>query len=788
MKFSGKLMVFCLTILALVFILPLDVKAQYLDSTWCHISPLLPGDNTSSMPIFECGFDANMSNCDSAAGIDTTMMRFTVTHPGGTIVIFQGSGFSGAGLAPGFIMWRDSVVDGDGNIVIDKYFFTWDTLSPADSLDLGNCSYLFYGVYDVYISGWTKASGVKSGTFRVGSPDPNHTAEIIAQATPSLLDSVPDKPLFNIKFRVKNAYALWRPYAEYVPDDSLKFVIYPLPSGDSVVVFENGSLSDGFRMNKIEHINPTTGGDTAVNYYITWDTTGPADQLPTGEYMCIASGAYAYYVLDDTMMDIYPVDTSYFTVSSSLPETGDTLVSISTGAVSILAGNVSSRPTFKTLFKVDATLDEYGVGVPDSTLRFVIYDSVGESTVVVENGVVTEGFDMYKNGYNTDFPGADSMAVYFRWDPVDPAEPLSNGEYYCKIQGKYDVGWALFSSDSISFNVFGTAPQMTIINEGYVNAKGEFNLFLKSYGVSFGNFLDTNNLAIDFYLVNLPNTSSEERRYIKTLLSENIMFGNAEVETVKVGPDLSLVDGIGLDVFIYNGTAPDKAAYVDSADQTTAYPDSLSCGDIIGNMTGIIFVRSVVDGIAPQVTMLDSTDKAWRFYVNDAGSGVNDNSIVVKIDGAKVTSDTIVQYDENTDILTYYPLNLGALLSITATDKAGNKGSYSTYVQSGRLIIRDVHSYPNPFNPIKGERAKIVFKSNRENNQDAEMSAEVYDLAGKHIATLAQNADGELIWNGTTDEGELVANGAYFCYVKIKDLQDLKIENYLLKIAVVKKN
>jgi hypothetical protein len=248
-----------------------------------------------------------------------------------------------------------------------------------------------------------------------------------------------------------------------------------------------------------------------------------------------------------------------------------------------------------------------------------------------------------------------------------------------------------------------------------------------------------------------------------------------------------LLDGTALDVFMYDGTTPDRVAYVDSADTAGAYPYSITCQDLLHNKCGLVFKRFTVDGLGPQITMLDSTAQAWKFQIHDAGSGVDNSSVIAKENGEKVTSNAVVQYDSSTNILTYYPLKLGALFNLTVKDKVGNRSSYSRNVESGRLIVYDVHSFPNPFNPLKGEQAEIVINSNRQDNQDTEVSAKVYDLAGKLVATLKQNADSELLWNGRTDGGELVANGAYLCYVSIKDLNDLTVQNYVLKIAVVKK-
>lgn len=795
MRFSGKMTIFWCMILGLVLFFQMEVKAQSVAPTAkVEILPLDEGLCTNATPTFTCMFRVGLAPEDSAWGVGDTTVLFRLrkppfTGPAQYIVIFNGDNiyYGEEPLTPGFTMSKDSTVDARGNVTQVVYTFAWDTLAPADTLIHQTYRVSLRGIYDIFMYNgyYNQSVNAPSDSFIVTRASPLGASEMTATLAPSLLDTVPPKPLFDCKFRIKDGRATWRSYAKDVPDDSLKLVVERLVGG-STIVFDHGLLTDGFRMSKKEYKNQSTGADTAVEYFFAWDTADPASPLAVGQYRCIASGMYEFNY--DPSFDSLIYDTVMFTVGNSPPVSQGSLTSVTTRGLSSIPGIVSGRPWFRNAFRLISLVAGGGVGVPDSTLSFVIFDSAGDTSAVLFDGDVQTGFRMIKQEYDTAFPGADSTDILVGWNPVNPADSLVDGKYYCKVQGGYDVGWILPSEDSLSFEVFGTAPRIALLHEGYVNSKGALDFFLRSYGISYGNFLDTANFYIDLYLVNLPNTDSEERRFIKTILPSDIRFGSAEAETVMLDPSLNLTDGLGLDLFMYNGITPDRSAYVDSADRSTAYPDSLSCADLVGNTTGKIFERSMVDGLAPQVTMLDSTDKAWKFAIYDAGSGVNDNSIVVKIDGTRVTSDTIVRYDPTTDILTYYPTNLGALLSITALDQVGNKGSYSAYVQTGKLLVRDVHSFPNPFNPIKGEKAKIVFKSNRENNQDVKTSAEVYDLAGKHIATLEQNTDGELIWNGRTEGGQLVANGVYLCYMKIEDLKDLKVENYLLKVAVIKKD
>lgn len=103
---------------------------------------------------------------------------------------------------------------------------------------------------------------------------------------------------------------------------------------------------------------------------------------------------------------------------------------------------------------------------------------------------------------------------------------------------------------------------------------------------------------------------------------------------------------------------------------------------------------------------------------------------------------------------------------VTATDHNGNEGPAAAIAvttcgqESLPSRFRLQPCAPNPFNP----RTVIRFDL----PQDARVSLRVFDLAGRLVATLVDNATlpagrREVSWDGTDDRGRAVAAGSYAC-------------------------
>jgi len=92
------------------------------------------------------------------------------------------------------------------------------------------------------------------------------------------------------------------------------------------------------------------------------------------------------------------------------------------------------------------------------------------------------------------------------------------------------------------------------------------------------------------------------------------------------------------------------------------------------------------------------------------------------------------------------------------------------YASGGDLptVFRLVQNAPNPFNP----KTTLAYHVPRE----SEVTIRVYDVAGRSVRTLV---DGVVepgrhaaVWDGTSDSGEAVGSGIYFCTMEAPDFHD----------------
>jgi hypothetical protein len=103
-------------------------------------------------------------------------------------------------------------------------------------------------------------------------------------------------------------------------------------------------------------------------------------------------------------------------------------------------------------------------------------------------------------------------------------------------------------------------------------------------------------------------------------------------------------------------------------------------------------------------------------------------------------------------------------------------------VPPGPVVVTDIKSYPNPFDPSKGGATICMTLST-----DAHVTIEIFDFAGVHVATVADgwysSGDSEVMWYGDNGNGDPIATGAYIGYVKVDD--GSKVVTKTLKIGVV---
>ncbi len=101
------------------------------------------------------------------------------------------------------------------------------------------------------------------------------------------------------------------------------------------------------------------------------------------------------------------------------------------------------------------------------------------------------------------------------------------------------------------------------------------------------------------------------------------------------------------------------------------------------------------------------------------------------------------------------------LIEVKAWDNFNNSSSLEVkfcIINQDKLIIRNLMNYPNPFS----DQTNFTY----EINQSAEIDIKIYTVAGRMIRTFSgiqahQGFNFDLIWDGTDEANEAVANGVY---------------------------
>ena len=95
--------------------------------------------------------------------------------------------------------------------------------------------------------------------------------------------------------------------------------------------------------------------------------------------------------------------------------------------------------------------------------------------------------------------------------------------------------------------------------------------------------------------------------------------------------------------------------------------------------------------------------------------------------------------------------------------------------QSSPINTQLLANYPNPFNPETWIPFRLA--------QDSTVVMEIYDVTGKPVRLIelgnmkAGNyieADRAVYWDGTTEDGELVASGTYFYQLKTENYTEIR--------------
>jgi hypothetical protein len=359
-----------------------------------------------------------------------------------------------------------------------------------------------------------------------------------------------------------------------------------------------------------------------------------------------------------------------------------------------------------------------------------------------------------------------------------------------------------------TFLVDGDPPEMELQEMNYVSKCPYF--LLKASDAKAG--VNTDSLFVDLYAVDLygvvlPEDSVENRNYLKSLHISNLdaSLGSALVHT---GTELEDVEGgKALDVWVFNGRPFNVNEYMTNLHAT--YADSLGPMDQAGNLITPLYKRFYVDGIPPNVRLSsNSTHQTRIFEISDTSScyqvdtlghvkilssGVNIASVKLYEDFQLVSPDS-TKYNSSTGVYSVCrsPRAENVWLNLDVADKVGNMTTYQNYYEDDQLNLVEPHNYPNPFSPVSPiiDHRTTIIDPGLTRTTDMELTIDIYDLAGHHVASVIpeRTTGGKIVgyWDGRTDDGTLVANGVYLCYIQARDTAQNKTLTEVIKIAVAK--
>jgi hypothetical protein len=169
---------------------------------------------------------------------------------------------------------------------------------------------------------------------------------------------------------------------------------------------------------------------------------------------------------------------------------------------------------------------------------------------------------------------------------------------------------------------------------------------------------------------------------------------------------------------------------------------------------------------------------------SDNLAGVDEKSVVLKIDGQNVTGKASTK---NVSQIVYTPdsdLSIGPhTVNLDVEDNDDNKASitWSFIVEAEAAGIVNPRNYPNPF----AGNTTIAFTL----TQQSQITIRIFDFSGSLVKTLKDNevmeaGNKKIEWDGTSENGDDLARGVYFGVIVMKT--ELEPQRAVLKMALTR--
>ena len=257
------------------------------------------------------------------------------------------------------------------------------------------------------------------------------------------------------------------------------------------------------------------------------------------------------------------------------------------------------------------------------------------------------------------------------------------------------------------------------------------------------------------------------------------------VAALKV-PEASSTQGIGL---FYQKNGSWKFASANITDETREIKARLASTQVFAIMRDSVEPTIKLDDSINLSEAFETSRPQFKGKITDFGSGIDANTVQIKIDGV---AETIKLEDDGS--FDYKPLreltNGNHDLIISASDHTGNPASTGSMRFSLVLPFefKQIIQYPNPAR----SHTTIRIRTNS-TGVNCNIRVKIYDVAGHKVADFDESDvmdrhDGnyEVRWDLTNLRGKKVANGTYLARIEAINPETGKKVKKTLKLAVLK--
>ena len=434
---------------------------------------------------------------------------------------------------------------------------------------------------------------------------------------------------------------------------------------------------------------------------------------------------------------------------------------------------------------VCSTIEDRMFGINENSIQVILDGPAGnkmfDNFVIWDDGEISEGFD---GGYDeVSSTGCVFLDQDWDWEGwwamrgTGAFKGLPGGVYTVTIKAMNNVGDAKVVVTT--FNVDATKPVVEFTG-AFVCANPSFHLVVTDLESG----VDPETIFLDVYAVKAGGYGTEQRQFLGTItpsaMTYNPETGVVIADGMAFGNTLS--DGMSIDVVVYDGNLVSGG----TCEGCREYSSDDGVADCAGNHANPVWKRFTIVTQPPVLTMISEPGaQLIEVRVEDLNCGIETETFVITVDGVELSSEdfTFVETSVHTGILKFEVTPGVHDITVTAYDCTGC--NFATLeIKQGTVVVGviNVISYPNPFNPSKGECATISF----ELTKAANVTIRIFDFAGEEVALLTDQFYGigqhTVTWCGQDDGGKTVGTGAYIGFVKIDDGQKVITKN--IKIGV----